>query len=137
MRNFSDLTEREILALAIANEEEDGRIYLDIADGLRTDYPGSASVFTKMAAEESEHRHRLLEVYRKKFGEHIPLVRRQGMHPGKKQRASGVELVGGDLGLGPGIVLDGADHEFDLVGGLEVREVGGEIPGDFAAGGAF
>ena len=77
MRNFSDLTEREILALAIANEEEDGRIYLDIADGLRTDYPGSASVFTKMAAEESEHRHRLLEVYRKKFGEHIPLVRRQ------------------------------------------------------------
>jgi rubrerythrin len=53
MRNFSDLTEREILALAIANEEEDGRIYLDIAEGLRTDYPGSANVFTEMAGEEA------------------------------------------------------------------------------------
>jgi rubrerythrin len=77
MRNFSDLTEREILALAIANEEEDGRIYLDIAEGLRSEYPGSATVFSKMAAEESGHRHRLLALYRKKFGEHIPLVRRQ------------------------------------------------------------
>jgi rubrerythrin len=77
MRNFSDLTEREILALAIANEEEDGRIYLDIAEGLRTEYPGSANVFSEMAGEEAEHRHRLLDVYRRKFGEHIPLVRRQ------------------------------------------------------------
>jgi rubrerythrin len=77
MRNFSDLTEREILALAIANEEEDGRIYLDIAEGLRTDYPGSANVFTEMAGEEGDHRRRLLDVYREKFGEHIPLIRRQ------------------------------------------------------------
>jgi erythrin-vacuolar iron transport family protein len=77
MRNFSELTEREILALAIANEEEDGRIYLDIAEGLRAEYPGSAHVFTEMAGEEGEHRHRLLEVYRRKFGEHIPLIRRQ------------------------------------------------------------
>jgi erythrin-vacuolar iron transport family protein len=77
MRNFSELTEREILALAIANEEEDGRIYLDIAEGLRADYPSSAHVFIEMAGEEAEHRHRLLEVYRKKFGEHIPLIRRQ------------------------------------------------------------
>ncbi len=77
MRNFSDLTEREVLALAIANEEEDGRIYLDIAEGLRTDYPASSNVFSEMAAEEGEHRHRLLDVYREKFGEHIPLIRRQ------------------------------------------------------------
>lgn len=77
MRNFSDLTEREILALAIANEEEDGRIYLDIAEGLRLEYPGSAKVFTDMAGEEGVHRRRLLEVYREKFGEHIPLIRRQ------------------------------------------------------------
>jgi rubrerythrin len=76
MRDFSDLTEREILALAIANEEEDGRIYLDIAEGLRSDYPGSARVFTEMAAEEGEHRRRLLDLYREKFGEHIPLIRR-------------------------------------------------------------
>jgi rubrerythrin len=76
MRDFSDLTEREILALAIANEEEDGRIYLDIAEGLRSEYPGSARVFTEMAAEEGEHRRRLLDLYREKFGEHIPLIRR-------------------------------------------------------------
>jgi len=77
MRDFSDLTEREILALAIANEEEDGRIYLDIAEGLREEYPGSAKVFTEMAGEEGTHRRRLLEIYREKFGEHIPLIRRQ------------------------------------------------------------
>lgn len=77
MRNFSELTEREILALAIANEEEDGRIYLDIAEGLRQEYPASASVFSEMAAEEGDHRRQLLEVYRAKFGEHIPLIRRQ------------------------------------------------------------
>jgi len=77
MRNFSELSEREILALAIANEEEDGRVYLDIAEGLRAEYPASANVFTEMAAEEGEHRHRLFEVYRGKFGEHIPLIRRQ------------------------------------------------------------
>jgi erythrin-vacuolar iron transport family protein len=77
MRNFSDLTEREVLALAIANEEEDGRIYTDIAEGLRQDYPASANVFTEMAGEEGEHRRRLIELYREKFGEHIPLIRRQ------------------------------------------------------------
>jgi len=77
MRNFSDLTEREILALAISNEEEDGRIYLDLAEGLRGDYPGSARMFSEMASEENEHRRRLLELYRDKFGEHIPLIRRQ------------------------------------------------------------
>ena len=77
MRNFSELTEREVLALAIANEEEDNRIYTDIAEGLRADYPASANVFTEMAEEESEHRQRLLELYRAKFGEHIPLIRRQ------------------------------------------------------------
>jgi rubrerythrin len=77
MRNFSDLTEREVLALAIANEEEDGRIYADIADGLRDDYPASANLFTEMGAEEGEHRRRLIELYQEKFGEHIPLIRRQ------------------------------------------------------------
>jgi erythrin-vacuolar iron transport family protein len=77
MRNFDELSEREILALAIASEEEDGRIYSDIAEGLRADYPGSAKVFIEMAAEESEHRRRLIDLYREKFGEHIPLIRRQ------------------------------------------------------------
>ncbi|WP_298281444.1 iron exporter MbfA [Acidocella sp.] len=77
MRDFSQLSEREVLALAIGSEEEDGRIYLDIAERLRDDYPASAQMFTEMAAEESVHRRRLLDIYREKFGEHIPLVRRQ------------------------------------------------------------
>jgi rubrerythrin len=77
MRNFSELTEREVLALAIANEEEDNRIYTDIAEGLREEYPGSAKVFAEMADEEAEHRRKLLDLFREKFGEHIPLIRRQ------------------------------------------------------------
>jgi rubrerythrin len=77
MRNFSELTEREILALAIAAEEEDGRIYTDIAEGLREDFPSSAQIFVDMAAEENEHRRDLIDLYREKFGEHIPLIRRQ------------------------------------------------------------
>ncbi|MGH7119960.1 MAG: iron exporter MbfA [Acetobacteraceae bacterium] len=76
MRDFSDLTEREILALAISSEEDDGRIYADIAEELRADYPATANVFTEMAAEEGEHRRQLIELYRQKFGEHIPLIRR-------------------------------------------------------------
>ena len=77
MRNFDDLSEREMLALAIANEEEDGRIYADIAEGLRENYPSSAKVFIDMAAEENEHRRRLIDLFVSKFGEHIPLIRRQ------------------------------------------------------------
>jgi rubrerythrin len=77
MREFSELSEREVLALAIGSEEEDGRIYNDIAERMRDDYPATAKVFIEMAAEESEHRHKLLDLYREKFGEHIPLIRRQ------------------------------------------------------------
>jgi rubrerythrin len=77
MRDFSQLSEREVLALAIGSEEEDGRIYNDIAERLKDDYPASATVFSEMAAEESEHRHKLLDLYKEKFGDHIPLVRRQ------------------------------------------------------------
>jgi rubrerythrin len=77
LRTFAELTEREILALAIALEEEDGRIYADYADGLKDSYPASAQVFREMAAEENEHRRALIELYRGKFGEHIPLIRRQ------------------------------------------------------------
>jgi rubrerythrin len=76
-KNFKDLSEREILALAIALEEEDGRIYADFADGLREDYPATAQVLDDMRAEESTHRARLLEIYRQRFGEHIPLIRRE------------------------------------------------------------
>src|SRR5947209_11845584 len=77
MRNFDDLSEREILALAISNEEEDGRIYADFSEGLIPDFPASAKVFTEMAAEENEHRRQLIDLYVAKFGDHIPLIRRQ------------------------------------------------------------
>jgi rubrerythrin len=77
MRKFDSLTEREILALAISLEEEDERVYADFVDGLRQDYPASAAVFEGMRQEESGHRRRLIELYRQKFGEHIPLIRRQ------------------------------------------------------------
>jgi rubrerythrin len=77
MRNFDQLSDKEILALAIASEEEDGRVYADFAENLREAYPATAKVFTEMAGEESEHRRSLIDLYRQKFGEHIPLVRRQ------------------------------------------------------------
>jgi len=77
MKNFNTLSEREILALAISLEEEDERVYSDFAEGLKQDFPASASVFDAMRGEESGHRRRLIELYRQKFGEHIPLIRRQ------------------------------------------------------------
>lgn len=77
MKNFDTLSEREILALAISLEEEDERVYSDYAEGLRKEFPASAAVFDGMGSEESGHRRRLTELYRQKFGEHIPLIRRQ------------------------------------------------------------
>jgi len=86
MRDFNSLNEREVLALAISLEEEDERVYADVAEGLRPQYPASAAVFAGMRVEESDHRRRLLELYRQKFGEHIPLIRRQDVR-GFVQRA--------------------------------------------------
>src|SRR5579862_2397291 len=77
MKTFDELTEREILALAISLEEEDERVYADFVEGLKQTFPASAAVFDGMRVQESGHRRRLIELYRKKFGEHIPLIRRQ------------------------------------------------------------
>ena len=76
-RRFSDLTEQEILALAISSEEDDARIYRMYAERLRTDFPASASIFDGMAAEEDEHRHRLIDEHTRRFGSVIPLIRRE------------------------------------------------------------
>ena len=76
MKRFRDLTEQEILALAITNEEEDSRIYRGFAEGLRAQYPASAKVFEEMAEEEVRHRSMLFDLYREKFGEYLPLIRR-------------------------------------------------------------
>ena len=76
-RSFSSLSEQEILALAISSEEDDARIYRSYAEGLEQDFPQSAKLFEEMAAEEDGHRAALIELHRKRFGERIPLLRRE------------------------------------------------------------
>lgn len=99
MRTFENLSEQEILALAINNEEEDGRVYADFAEGLREDYPDTARVFTDMAREEDGHRRMLIETYIERFGNHIPLIRREdikGMisrRPVWQVRPLGVDVI--------------------------------------------
>ena len=76
-KRLKDLTAQELLALAIQAEEEDGRVYADLAARVAKDYPDTAKSLRAMHEEENGHRHRLIELYREKFGEHIPLIRRQ------------------------------------------------------------
>lgn len=76
-RNFKDLSEQEILALAISSEEDDARIYMAYAEGLREDFPDSAKVFIDMAEEENTHRKWLLELHKTRFGDDVPLIRRE------------------------------------------------------------
>ncbi|MDP5359742.1 MAG: rubrerythrin family protein, partial [Paracoccaceae bacterium] len=75
-RRFKDLSEQEILALAISSEEDDARIYRSYAEVLRADYPSSAAIFDGMATEEDGHRRRLIDLHSTRFGEVIPLIRR-------------------------------------------------------------
>jgi rubrerythrin len=77
VKRFADLSEQEVLALAISNEEDDSRIYRGFAEGLRDQFPSSAKMFDEMAEEEVRHRGMLFDLYRQKFGEYLPLIRRQ------------------------------------------------------------
>jgi rubrerythrin len=77
LKNFSDLTEREVLAIAIASEEEDSRIYVGFAEELAERYPATSKVFQEMATEEDGHRRQLLELYQARFGPHLPAIRRE------------------------------------------------------------
>jgi len=77
VKRFADLNEQQILALAISNEDEDNRIYRSFADALRVSYPDTADMYDKMAQEEIGHRDMLLELHREKFGDFLPLIRRQ------------------------------------------------------------
>ncbi len=79
MRTFESLTEQEILALAISLEEDDARIYEDFADGLKNDYPEQSEKFKELRRQEDTHRHRLLELYRSRFGDHVPMIRRENV----------------------------------------------------------
>jgi rubrerythrin len=77
MRSFDSLSEREILALAISSEEEDSRVYGDFAEGLQKDYPATAEMFRAMQKQEDGHRRELIDQYQRRFGDHIPLIRRE------------------------------------------------------------
>ncbi|MCB8821625.1 iron exporter MbfA [Microvirga rosea] len=96
MKTLSELTEREVIALAIASEEEDSRIYQTFADRLRTDFPSSAEIFDDMAEEERHHRNSLYDFYRERFGEHLPPIRREDVRGFLKRRTvwwnAGVDL---------------------------------------------
>ena len=99
MRAFTELSERELLALAISSEEEDGRVYADFAHDMQDEYPDSARVFSDMASEENEHRRRLIDAFAARFGSHIPLVRRGDVRgwvqrpPSWQVRARGIDAV--------------------------------------------
>jgi rubrerythrin len=79
VKNFADLTEREVLAVAISSEEEDSRIYMTFAEDLAERYPESAKIFEEMAEEERGHRHMLLELYEQRFGKNLPPIRRDNV----------------------------------------------------------
>jgi rubrerythrin len=86
VKNFSDLSEREVLAVAIASEEDDSRIYMTFAEDLAGRYPDSAKVFEEMAEEERGHRHMLLEMYEKRFGKNLPPIRKENVRGFLKRR---------------------------------------------------
>ncbi|MEI9419022.1 iron exporter MbfA [Mesorhizobium sp. Cs1321R2N1] len=102
-RSFESLSEQEILALAISSEEDDGRIYRAYADGLAETFPQSAKLFEAMAKEEDGHRNSLIELHRKRFGERIPLIRREHVKgyferkPDWLVRPLGIEAVRGQV----------------------------------------
>src|SRR5258706_15786106 len=103
LKKFRDLTEREILALAISSEEEDGRIYGEFADALRESYPATADMFEGMRGEEVVHRDRLLAMFRQRFGERIPLIRRGNVKGVLRRNPTWLgRPVGGKVGGGPG-----------------------------------
>ncbi len=106
MKRMADLTEAEVLALAIANEEEDGRIYLHFASRLRGQYPASAKVFEEMAAEESGHRHSLLALFEKKFGKDLPYITRADVRGFLKRRP---------VWLADGLRIDVARRQAELM----------------------
>ncbi|MBB2170917.1 iron exporter MbfA [Gluconacetobacter asukensis] len=101
MRKFTTLNDQEILALAISNEEEDARIYADFAYAIREKYPDTAMIFTDMVHEENEHRRDLIDLYVGRFGQHIPLIRRQDIagvmvrRPAWQVQGLGIEAVRG------------------------------------------
>lgn len=140
-RRFSDLSEQDVLALAISSEEDDARIYRSYAQMLRADYPASAKVFDAMAVEEDGHRQLLIDMHRTRFGEVIPLIRREhvaGFHARRpiwltknlsldtiRGEASGMEAQAAKFyTLAAGRTSDAATRK--LLGDLAAAEAGHE-----------
>ncbi len=86
MKQFSELTEREILALAIDAEEDDQRVYSAFAEDLHERYPSSAKVFSEMARVEASHHDALRKTYQTKFGPNILPIRRADVRGFIKRR---------------------------------------------------
>jgi rubrerythrin len=134
-KRFADLSEREVLALAISSEEEDGRIYATYAERLRTHYPQSAAVFQAMAAEEDDHRRRLIDRYRGRFGETIPVIRREHVAGFYRRRPYwlvehlGLERVREEVAL-----MEEESRSFYLQAALRTSDAGTrKLLGDLAA----
>jgi rubrerythrin len=132
-KNFRDLSEAEILALAISLEEEDSRIYGEFADGLRDRYPTSAQMFDEMQKEETSHHSRLLDIYRQRFGSHIPLIRRQDVkgfverRPVWRTRPLGLETVRKQAEIMELETRRFYERAMERIGDASVRQLIGEL----------
>jgi erythrin-vacuolar iron transport family protein len=134
-RPFDTLSEQEILALAISSEEDDGRIYRSYADGLRDDFPASAAVFDGMADEEYRHRAALIELHRKRFGERIPLIRREHVKGYYERRPDWlVRPLGIDKVRGEAEAMEDQAHRFYLEAAKRTSDASTrKLLGDLAA----
>ncbi len=134
-RPFDSLSEQEILALAISSEEDDGRIYRAYADGLRDDFPASAAVFDGMADEEDRHRAALIEQHRKRFGERIPLIRREHVKGYYERKPDWlVRPLGVDTVRGQAEAMEDQAHRFYLEAAKRTSDASTrKLLGDLAA----
>ena len=133
-RDFDSLSEQEILALAISSEEDDARIYLAYADGLREDFPASAKIFKEMATEEHGHRDRLIEMHKKRFGDTIPLIRREHVKGYYERKPDWlVRPLGIDKVRGMASEMEGQAHRFYLRAAQRIQDANTrQLLGDLA-----
>ncbi|APO88407.1 iron exporter MbfA [Marivivens sp. JLT3646] len=134
-RRFSDLTEQEILALAISSEEDDAQIYRMYAERLRTDFPSSAAIFDGMAAEEDDHRRRLIDEHERRFGGVIPLIRREHVSGYYARRPIWlVENLGVETMRSEAAAMEKQAERFYLAAAKRTSDVGTrKLLGDLAA----
>ena len=134
-RTFSSLSEQEVLALAISSEEDDARIYRAYADGLRDDFPHSAAMFEEMAAEEDQHRASLISLHRKRFGERIPLIRREHVRGYYQRRPDWlVRPLGLDEVRAQAAIMEEEAHRFYLEAAKRTSDAATrKLLGDLAA----